>query len=266
MRFVTRTSKALGAAALEYGPAVVLLAALVGAWEVAVRVMDVRPYLVPAPSRIWDAFLATRGTLPEHTWTTGQEAVYGLLLGAGAGVAIAVALAAIPLVRRVLYPILVTSQTIPMFVLAPVLVVWFGFGMTPKVMVVALFAFFPVAVSTVDGLLNADRDLVGLVRSMGARRDQVLRHVMVPSAIPGFFAGLKIAAAYAVVGAVIAEWVGASSGLGLYITRSQRAFRTDQVFVGIVLVALLSLALFALVHLLARFATPWKYAHAQEED
>lgn len=263
---MSRAVAAVGGGLREYLPAAILLALLIAGWEAYVRAEDVRPYMVPAPSRIWDAFVATRDGLPEHTWTTAREALLGLALGAAAGIAIAVPVASVPLVRRVVYPLLVTSQTVPIFVLAPVLVVWFGYGMTPKVVVVALFAVFPVAVSTVDGLVRADRELVDLVRSMGGSRVQVLRLVRVPAAIPGFFSGFKIAAAYAVVGAVIGEWVGASSGLGLYITRSQGAFRTDQVFVGIVLVALLSLALFALAHIAARLATPWLYATTSEED
>jgi ABC-type nitrate/sulfonate/bicarbonate transport system permease component len=145
------------------------------------------------------------------------------------------------------------------------LIIWFGFGMTPKVVVVALFGFFPITVSTVDGLLGADRDMVGLVRSMGAGRIAVMRHVLIPSALPSFFAGLKIASAYAVLGAVIGEWVGASSGLGIFITRAQTSFRVDRVFVAVIVIALVSIALFALVHIAARLATPWLYVEKEED-
>jgi ABC-type nitrate/sulfonate/bicarbonate transport system permease component len=158
----------------------------------------------------------------------------------------------------VLYPLLVLSQNIPVLVLAPLLAVWFGFGMTPKVLIVVLIGFFPIAVSTADGLIHADREMVELVRSMGGNRAQVLRTVLIPSAVPSFFAGLQIGAAYAVIGAVIAEWMGASSGLGLFITRSQRAFRTDQIFMAVVLIALISIALFVSVQLLARLVMPWR--------
>jgi len=249
-----------------YLPAVGLLTLLVLAWEAYVRIEDVRPYMVPAPSAVWRAFLDTRETIPGHAWATLQEALAGLALGSAAGVAIAAPVASSRLVRRVLYPLLVASQTIPVFVLAPIFVVWFGLGLAPKVAVVALFAVFPIAVSTVDALTRADRELVDLVRGMGAGRWDVLRLVRIPSAIPGFFSGFKIAAAYAVVGAVIGEIVGAREGLGLYISRSQRAFATDQVFAGIVVVSLLSLALFAAAHIAARLATPWLYATRNEED
>jgi len=254
------------ARAWEYLPALLLLAALVAGWEAWVRVFDTKPYILPAPSRVWSAFLDVRGVLPGHIRTTMTEAVLGLVYGAVVGVVLAVLIASLPLVRRVLYPLLVVSQTIPMVVLAPLLIAWFGFGMTPKIVVVALIAFFPIVVSTAEALAGADPEMVGLVRSMGAGRLQVMRYVLLPSALPAFFAGLKIAAAYAVVGAVIGEWVGASSGLGLFITRSQRSFRVDQIFVAVVVVALTSIALFGVVHVLARLVSPWMYVREEETD
>ncbi|MBI2765088.1 MAG: ABC transporter permease [Chloroflexi bacterium] len=249
----------------DYLPAILLLVALVGAWEMLVRLLDTKPYILPAPSRIWRAFLQIRGTLPQHTRTTVGESLLGLAWAAVVGVALAAIIASLPLVRRVLYPLLVVSQTIPMVALAPLLIVWFGFGLTPKIIIVALFGFFPIVVSTVDGLTGADAEMVGLVRSMGASRLQELRHVRIPAAIPAFFAGLKIAAAYAVTGAVIGEWLGGSgSGLGLVITRSQASYRTDRLFVAVTFVALASVALFGAVHLLARLASPWMYVTKKE--
>jgi ABC-type nitrate/sulfonate/bicarbonate transport system permease component len=248
-----------------YGPSAVFLALLVLAWEVLVRVLETPHYIVPAPSRIWQAFWETKELLPDHIQTTFTQAVLGLMLGATAGVVIAVLVAGIPLVRRVVMPLLVSSQTIPIIVLAPLLMIWFGFGMTPKILLVALWGFFPIAVATADGLANADREMAGLVRSMGGSRLQVLWNIAVPGAVPAFFSGLKIAAAYSVGGAVVGEWIGASSGLGLYITRAQASFRIDRVFVAVVLIAALSILLFAVVHMLARLATPWKYVKAEEE-
>ena len=163
-----------------------------------------------------------------------------------------------PLARRLLEPLLVASQTIPMIVLAPLLVIWFGIGATPKIVVVALITFFPVAISTAAGLAGADPDLVELVRSMGARPGQVLRVVRVPAAIPSFFAGLRIAAAYAVAGAVIGELVAGDRGLGVFINRSRSSFQVDRIFVAVVVVAVLSALLFAAVGVLARLASPWQ--------
>ncbi|RJQ13256.1 MAG: ABC transporter permease [Dehalococcoidia bacterium] len=252
----------------DYAPAAALLLALLVVWEAAVRVLDVAPYLVPAPSRIARAFMEVRGTLPDHLRTTAAEAALGLAFSAALGAGCAALLAWTTPLRRAVYPLLVISQNVPLVVIAPLLVVWFGFGMLPKVLVVTLMGFFPIVVATTDGLLRADGDLVELARSYGASRWQVLREVLIPSAVPAFFAGLQISAAYAVLGAVIAEWVGASSGLGLFITRSQTAFRVDRVFVAVAVIAALSIASFAAVHLAARLAMPWQHvAHggAQEE-
>ena len=249
---------------MEYLPALSLLAGLVVLWEVAVRVLDTKPYVLPGPVRIWDGFLRTKHLLPDHTQTTLTAALAGLAVAAAVGVVLAAIITSVPLVRRVLYPILVVSQTIPMIVLAPLLAIWFGFGLTPKVVVVALVGFFPIVVSTVDAIDGADEEMVDLVRSMGARSWQVMRYVRVPSAVPGFFAGMKIASAYAVLAAIIGEWAGATSGLGIYIQRSQASYRIDQVFVAIVIVALLSVALFASVHVLSRLASPWKYVTQEE--
>ncbi|MGI8573917.1 MAG: ABC transporter permease [Egibacteraceae bacterium] len=241
-------------------PAGALLLGVIAVWEAAVRVLGVPTYILPAPSGVAEAFLRVRELLVAHTLVTTAEALIGLLAGALVGVALAVLLWALPPVRRMLYPLLVTSQTVPMVVLAPLLVLWFGFGLTPKVLVVALITFFPVVVSTVQGLAGADEEQIELVESMGASRAQVLRLVLVPTAVPAFFAGLRIAAAYAVAGAVIGEWVGASSGLGLFITRSQASFQVDQVFVGVGVITALSIVIFATVHGCARLASPWRYA------
>ncbi|MBM4410303.1 MAG: ABC transporter permease [Chloroflexi bacterium] len=263
-----RALSILRRATRNYAPAVSLLLVLLGVWESAVRISDVAPYLVPAPSRVARAFLEVRGTLPGHLRTTAAEAALGLALSAVLGAGCAALLAWSTPLRRAAYPLLVISQNIPLVVVAPLLVVWFGFGMLPKVLVVTLMGFFPIVVATTDGLLRADHDLVELAHSYGAKRSQVLRSVLIPSALPAFFAGLQISAAYAVLGAVIAEWVGASSGLGLFITRSQTAFRVDRVFVAVTVIAALSIASFAAVHLAARLAMPWQHAGqggAQEE-
>ena len=175
------------ATAREYLPALLLFLALLGICELLVAVLRTESWLLPAPSRIWEAFLGTRPLLPAHIRTTPLEALAGLALAASLGVVIAT----VPLVRRVLYPLLVVSQTIPMIVPAPLLVIWLGFGMAPKIVVVALVGFFPIVVSTVNGLEGADPEMVALVRSMGASRMEELRRVLFPAAVPASFAGLR---------------------------------------------------------------------------
>lgn len=237
-------------------PPLVLVVLLV-AWEVGVAVFDVAPYLLPAPTEVWAAFLDLAPDLADDLLATVTTALLGLVLALVVGVLLAVAIATVPLVRRALYPLVVVSQSIPMIVLAPVLIVWLGFGQTPRVLVVALVAFFPIVVSTVEGLDRAEADRIDLVRSMGGDRWAELRHVRLPGAVPSTMAGLQIAATYAMVGAVIAEWMGAQSGIGLLLTRSQASFRMDQVFVGVALVALISVALFLATRGLSRVVTPW---------
>lgn len=246
-------------------PPAALVAAVLVCWEVGVALIGTPAYILPPPSAVWVAFGEVRPLLGAHILTTTTEAVAGIVAGAAAGVALAVAVWAVPLFRRLAYPLLVASQTVPMVVLAPLLVLWFGFGLTPKIIVVALIALFPVAISTVQGLAGADEEQIDLLRSMGADRRQVLRLVLVPTATPAFFAGLRIAAAYAIAGAVIGEWVGASSGLGLFLTRSQTSFRVDRVFVGVAVIAVLSVALFGIVDVLARLASPWQRVTTKRE-
>jgi ABC-type nitrate/sulfonate/bicarbonate transport system permease component len=247
----------------DLAPPAAFLALLLLAWELYVRARGLDDYVLPAPSQVWREFWRMAPHLGSDVQATATEAVLGLLVAAAAGALLALLIAAVPFARRAVYPVLVVSQTIPALVLAPILIVWLGFGLLPKIVVVALVGFFPIVVSTVDGLTNADRERIDLVRSFGASRATTMRVAQIPEALPAFFAGLKIAASYAVIGAVIGEWMGTSEGLGLVMTRAQRSFRTDRVFVAVVVVALLSLALFGIVHLLSRLATPWQ---ASEES
>lgn len=242
----------------EYFPCLLFLIASIFFWEWYVKSGYISDYLIPAPSAIGLSFLKHFSILPNHILTTMIEALVGLFFAVIVGVFIAILIAGIPLIRRVLYPIIVVSQNIPILALAPLLAVWFGFGLTPKVVIVVLIGFFPIVVNTTDGLMNADKDMISLVRGLGANRWQVFRLVLFPSAIPAFFSGLRIAAAYAVIGAVIAEWMGASSGLGLFLIRSQRTFQTDQIFMAILVIAMLSVSLFLFVQILSNITMPWR--------
>jgi ABC-type nitrate/sulfonate/bicarbonate transport system permease component len=194
------------------------------------------------------------------------ETMIGLTIATILGVLIAAAIDLSSVVRRALYPLLVASQTVQILAIAPLLIIWFGFGMLPKVLIVVLICFFPLAVNTADGLASADPDYVSLLRAMGADRKQVWRLVRFPAALPAFFTGLRIAVTYSVVGATIGEWVGGSEGLGLYMLRSKNALATDQVFVGIVLTSMLSIALFLLVYVIERALLPWYYSSERIEQ
>lgn len=247
-------------------PPVGLVAGIALVWEAAVAWLDVPDYVLPAPSEVLAAVVDGAAVIAGHTGSTLATAVVGLAVGTCVGVALAVAMAGSAALRSALYPLVVVSQSIPMVVLAPLFVVWFGFGLLPRVLVVALVAFFPVAVATVSGLLSADRDQVDLLRAMGAGRRDVARHVLVPGALPSLFTGLKVAASYAMFGAVVAEWIGASSGLGLYLERSRASFATDQMFAAVVVIAAVSVALVGVVFALERLALPWRTAQRAQQS
>jgi ABC-type nitrate/sulfonate/bicarbonate transport system permease component len=235
-----------------------ILAAGVVAWEIGVRLDDTPRWFLPRPTDVGEELIESRALLWRHTRTTLEEVLLGYALALGLGVAVAIAIGSSRVVERALYPAIVASQAIPIIALAPILLIWFGYGLTPKIIVVVLTCFFPIAVSTVDGLRAADTDMLALLKSMGANRRQILRIVRVPAALPHVFSGARIAAAVSVIGALVGEWVGASSGLGYLMTRSASQFQTPRVFAAVLISALLGVTLFVLVGLVERAATPWR--------
>ena len=239
-------------------PAALILALLVGCQAVT-ALFAVPRWLLPAPSDVGAAFVSAGGLFADHTATTLQETALGFALAVAVGLGFALLLDASALVRRTVYPLLVASQTVPIIAIAPLLVIWFGYGLLPKVLIVALVCFFPIVVGTLDGLRGVEPELIDLVRSLGAGRWTTLRLVRWPAALPGFFSGLRIAVTYSVIGAVVGEWVGASKGLGVLMIRSIDQFLTDRVFAAIAVCSLLSIALFLLVAAVERLVVPWRY-------
>ena len=246
-------------------PALVF-AGLVAAWGLVVAIFSVEPEVLPGPGLVVESTWADRAALAPAAWTTLQEAVLGIVVAIVLAVLLAVAIDWSRTARRSLYPLLVASQTIPIIALAPLVVIWFGFGQTPKVVLVALFTFFAIAVGTLQGLASSDPDSMDLLRTMGARRRQLLWRVRLPSALPQFFTGLKVAVAYSLVAAIVAEFVGAEQGLGVYMTGAKNSLRTDLVFGAVVVTALLTLVLFGIVALAERLAMPWRRPSQTEAD
>lgn len=239
-------------------PALAAGAVLLLVWQLVCSLGLVPAYMLPSPVQVLTALWSDRAVLWDNTLVTLQEAFAGLFLGVALGFAFALLMDTFDLLRRAVYPILVLTQTVPTVAIAPLLVLWLGYGLTAKVVLIVLTTFFPVTVGLLDGFGAADPDAVGLLRSMGAGRWQVFRYIKFPGALPQFFSGLRIATAYCVVGAVISEWLGGFAGLGVYMTRVRKAFAFDKMFAVILLISVISLALMALVDLLRRVCMPWQ--------
>jgi ABC-type nitrate/sulfonate/bicarbonate transport system permease component len=252
--------------AREVFPPVLLIAFVVLAWHVIAVRSGLSSFILPSPVEVARAGLETGVLLGNAIGTTMLETVLGLAVALVLGVVLAAAMDFSAFLRRALYPILVASQTVQILAIAPLLIIWFGFGLMPKVIIVVLVCFFPLAVSTADGLTSTDPEYVALLRAMGARRGQIWRMVRLPAAMPAFFSGLRVAVTYSVVGATIGEWVGGSAGLGLYMLRSKNALATDQVFVAMLITSLLSIGLFVLVYAVERLALPWYYSAQRAEQ
>ena len=239
-------------------PSLALLGALFAVWEAYVHLSSISPVTLPAPSRIAEGAWRNRDLLLNNAVVTVYEALAGLALSVAVGVALALVVDASGAARRALYPILVGSQTLPIVIIAPLLILWFGFELTPKILVVALYTFFPITVAFASGLAATDREALILMHTLGASRVQSLLLLRLPFALPYLFTGLRIAVTYAIVGAVFAEWSGAREGLGIFVLLMKNSFRTDLVFAAIFLIALLSLLLFAVVGAIERIVVRWR--------
>ena len=237
-------------------PAAVALCLIVAVWQILCSAGIVPSYMLPSPVDVVKAFAGDFPNLMAHAATTLQEAVYGLLIGIALAFVMAGLMDRFLLLQRALYPIMIITQTIPTIALAPVLVLWMGFGMAPKITLVVITTFFPIAVGLLDGYKSVDPDAISLMRAMGARRMQIFYHVKFPAALPYFFSGLKISASYAVVGAVISEWLGGFEGLGVYMTRSRKAYAFDRMFAVILLIVIISLLLMLAVNILRDLSMP----------
>ena len=239
-------------------PAAVALVLLVLLWWGLCASGAVPAYMLPSPVSVVMAFVGDFKNLMYHAATSLQEATYGLLIGIGLAFVIATVMDRFRLLDQALSPILVITQTIPTIAIAPLLVLWMGFGMAPKITLVVITTFFPIAVGLLEGYRSVDPDAISLMRAMGASRVQIFYHVKFPAALPYFFSGLRISASYAIVGAVISEWLGGFEGLGVYMTRVKKAYAFDRMFAVIILIVIISLLLMALVDVIRRISMPWQ--------
>jgi putative hydroxymethylpyrimidine transport system permease protein len=244
-------------------PPIAIVVLLIGLWQLAANLdviahsLHIEPFLVPSPSDIAQSLWTDRTLLLDNGWVTLQEVLAGFALSVAAGVAFAVVLHLSPMLRRAFYPLLIASQTVPIVVVAPILVVWLGFGIGPKLAIIALICFFPITVNTLDGLRSVDPDLVKMMRTLDASRWQTFRRVEGPTALPYFFSGAKIAVAVAVIGAVFGEWAGSSSGLGHLIQQASAQLQTARTFAAVVVLSALAILLFGLLALIERRVAWW---------
>ena len=227
-------------------------------WFLACDMEFVPAYMLPSPIDVVKAFADNFSIMMKQAAVTLQETLYGLLIGIAIAFVIASLMDRFTIINKALYPVLVVTQTIPTIAIAPLLVLWMGFGMAPKITLVVITTFFPIAVGLLGGFEGADGDAINLMRAMGANRYQIFKYVKLPNAMPSFFSGLKVSASYAVVGAVISEWLGGFEGLGVYMTRVKKAYAFDKMFAVIVFISIISLLLMALVNLLEKTVMPWK--------
>ena len=238
-------------------PPVVLVVGAVIAWEAAVHLFAIREFILVPPSRVARQFTHALPVYLHNTWVSLQEILPGFLIGSAAGLFLAVAIVHSRTLRRSLYPLLILFQTVPKAAIAPLLILWFGHGVFPKLILVAILAFFPVTVDAILGLTSIEATLIDLLRSVSASRWQILWKIQMPHALPHIFAGLRVGSTFAVIGAILAEWVGANAGLGWLIMSSGAQLEMDKMFAAIIAASVLGVALFYAVALTERWLLPW---------
>src|ERR1700730_15713721 len=242
----------------------IFLVSLVVGWDLAIRAFHIPPYQIPAPMDVVTTLWQEWPMLLAQAWPTTLATIAGFLLSAAFGIPAAMLIAGSRTVESYVYPLLVFSQSIPKIAIAPLFVVWFGFGMLPKVLSAFMLGFFPVVVSAVAGFKSVEPDMLDLARAMEASRLQLFRMVILPHATPAIFAGLKVSITLAVVGAVVGEFVGSSSGIGFVLQRSIGSFELPTMFAALVVLALIAALLFWILDVIERLAISWHASPRQD--
>lgn len=247
-------------------PAAAALCLLILLWKFLYQSGAVPAYMLPSPIQVVKALFTDLPTILRHAVVTLQEAFYGLCIGVVLAFVMATLMDHFRILNKALYPIMIITQTIPTIAIAPLLVLWMGFYMAPKITLVVITTFFPITVGLLDGYKSVDKDSIDLMRAMGASKVQIFFHVKLPAALPQFFSGLKISASYAVVGAVISEWLGGFEGLGVYMTRVSKAYAFDKMFAVIIFIVIISLLLMFTVNLIKTISLPWLRVEKKEAE
>ncbi|MDA0149025.1 ABC transporter permease [Vibrio sp. LaRot3] len=236
---------------------VVSVAVILGLWQLVVVLFDMPSFILPAPLDVLERLVARYDVLLKHTWVTAQEILLGLLLGLSMGLLFALQMLLFEPLKRWLLPILIASQAIPVFAIAPVLMLWLGYGIASKVVMAAIIIFFPVTTCCYDGLRNTPRGYLDLAQTMGASKWQKLRHIQLPASLPTLASGIRVAVVIAPIGAVVGEWVGSSQGLGYLMLQANARMIIDEMFAALFILALLSIALYFFTDKLLKRLIPW---------
>jgi ABC-type nitrate/sulfonate/bicarbonate transport system permease component len=247
----------LGARVSIVWPAIAGVAVIVGLGQIIVSLLKVDPTVLPTPWRVVSEGWENRGVLWQNTVPTLEETLLGIGAALVVSVVLSTAIDLSKIARRVVYPLLVASQSIPVLVIAPLFVIWFGFGLLPKILVIILVTFFPTTVALLEGFNSTEPEASNLIRSMGGGKLKEFWMLRVPTALPYFFTGLRVAVSFAVMAAIFGEWVGASVGLGIYMELEKNALRTDLVFAAVIVTAALSMILYGLTFVIQNLTMPW---------
>lgn len=227
-----------------------LITFLIILWQLLAQFEIVPKYLLPSPVDVVRAFIGDFPLILSHAKFTLTEAFLGLSIGVLLGFVLAILMDIFPLLKKMVYPLLIITQTVPTVAIAPLLVLWLGYDMTPKIVLVIITSFFPIVISMLDGFSSVDKDSLNLLRAMGANKIDIYRHVKLPATLPNFFSSLRISLSYAIVGAVVAEWLGGFEGLGVYMTRVRKSYSFDKMFAVIFVISFLSIFLMFLLKIL----------------
>lgn len=242
---------------LDISLPIIFSIALIIIWELIIKVLEIEKYIMPAPSDIIKALYENFGAMMPHIIATLFESVVGFAIAVLLALILAIIMDLLPMVKKAIYPVFIISQTVPVIALAPLFIIWFGFGALPKIIVVVIVCFFPIVISISDGLEGVDKDLINHFKLMGASKLKRFFHLKLPYGIINFFSGLRIAATYSIMGAVIGEWLGGDKGLGVYMTRARSTYALDKMFAAIVVIVLMSMIMFYIIGKVENVLTPW---------
>ena len=238
-------------------PALGLMAAVILVWELAIRLLEVSPFVLPAPTAVIRSLIESRAQLAAAAQATAIEVLIGFVFAAITGIAVALVIVRFERFGRALYPLIVLFQNVPKVALAPIFILWFGFDLAPKILLIVVIAFFPVAIDMLAGLQSVEPSFVALMQSVGASQGKILMRVRIPHSLPHLMAGLKVAITFSVIGAIVGEFAGASQGLGYVIQFASTQLNTPLIFAALVVVSVLGLAFYYVVELAERLLVPW---------